>query len=206
MASGFIGYKKEKGGAGKSMLENKEKRIYQRTNVFPSSNQTFFRENFLENALKEQKELAKKLVEHHCANAEKSEMYNGVLLEQVALQEKLLNDVRRKLAEYEKTAAALNEQLKNHSDITEALKRHDDLQNVYHKTVMEALNSQGANTEKLDRKLDFIKSSVFERASDLSDKIDAHFNKFAHFILNLFTKRGIQRNIEQKEEDRDIVN
>jgi uncharacterized coiled-coil protein SlyX len=191
------------------MLEDKKpvaKIFHQETNASPSSNQTVFRENFLESALNEQKELAKKLVEYHSANAEKSEMYNDVLLEQVALQEKLLNDVNRKLAEYEKTAAALNEQLKNHSEIKDALERHDDLQNIYHKTVMEALESQGANTEKLDRKLDFIKSSVFERASDLSDKIDVHFNKFAHFILNLFTKRGIQRNIEPKEEDRDIVN
>ncbi|WP_053363772.1 hypothetical protein [Bacillus sp. FJAT-27251] len=170
-----------------------------------SSNQAVFRVNFLENTLQEQQILAKKIVEFHSANAQKSEMYNDVLLEQVILQEKLLRDMNRKLAEYEKTTASLNEHLKHQIEMKEVLERHDDLQNVYHKTVMEALDSHGANAEKLDRKLDFIKSSIFERAADLSAKMDGHFNRFANFMLNLFTKRGIQR-IEKTEKDRNIVN
>ncbi|KKK37808.1 hypothetical protein WQ57_11565 [Mesobacillus campisalis] len=178
---------------------------YPKTKAVASSNQAVFRENFLENALQEQQKLANKLVEFHSANAQKSEMYNDVLLEQVILQEKLLRDMNRKLAEYEKTTASLNEQLKHQVKMREVLERHDDLQNVYHKTVMEALDSHEANAEKLDRKLDFIKSSIFERAADLSEKMDGHFNRFANFMLNLFTKRGIQR-IGQKENDRDIVN
>ncbi|MBY0096794.1 hypothetical protein [Mesobacillus maritimus] len=77
-------------------------------------------------------------------------------------------------------------QLKEYvSGLDASLTKHFDEQNQHLKHLVD---HQDVQTEQLERKLDFIKSTIFERAADLSEKLDGHFKKFTEFFGGLFSR------------------
>jgi hypothetical protein len=89
-------------------------------------------------------------------------------------------------------------QLSNYvSKLDTNLMNHFEKQNEHLK---ELVDHQDVQNEQLERKLDFIKSTIFERASDLSEKLDGHFKRFTEFFGNLFSKDERNQSISLPEE------
>lgn len=133
--------------------------------------------------------------------AENNEVYIQGLLDQIAFQESLLQKMNRKLEDYEATSAALLAELKDHEQMKAAIEKHIDLQDVYHRTLMERFDDQAASQNQTDRKLDHLKSSLFERAAHLSEKIDDQFKNLASFLLSLFVKPKSKQKMSLNELD-----
>ena len=75
-------------------------KIFQKSNKDSiHSNQEHFRENLLETVMMEQQQLNKQLAKTAFVTAERSELHNEALLQQLAFQEQLLQEMNRKLQE-----------------------------------------------------------------------------------------------------------
>ncbi len=67
------------------------------------------------------------------------------------------------------------------------------------------VDRQDVQNEQLERKLDYIKSTIFERAADLSEKLDGHFKKMTEFFGGLFTKSDRNRSKSLKAEEEEKI-
>lgn len=113
--------------------------------------------------------------------AENIQTHNTALKEQIAHKDNQLIDYVSKLD------TSLMEQFNEQNQHLKELVDHQDVQN-----------------EQLERKLDFIKSTIFERAADLSEKLDGHFKKFTEFFSSLFARSESNQGVslpEEKEND-----
>lgn len=127
----------------------RETKIYQNSNEnLKETNQDVYRENFLQSVIKEQQNLNKQFAEKASEHAEKNEIYNQVLLDQLNNQDAFLQEMHRKLQAYEETSHSIREQMKVQDEIKTMLSHHDDLQNVFHQTVMERFNQQGSELKE----------------------------------------------------------
>jgi hypothetical protein len=100
-----------------------------------------------------------------------------------------------------KKDAQINEYV---SKLDNSLTEHLDKQNEHLKQLVD---HQDIQNEQLERKLDFLKSTIFERAADLSEKLDGHFKKFTEFFGSLFTRYERNESIslpEEKEKEEKI--
>ncbi|SEN57090.1 hypothetical protein SAMN05192533_11565 [Mesobacillus persicus] len=140
-------------------------KIYQNSNEnLKETNQDVYRENFLQSVIKEQQNLNKQFAETASEHAEKNEMYNQVLLDQMNNQDAFLQEMYRKLQAYEETSHSIREQMKVQAEIKTMLDRHDDLQNVFHQTVMERFDQQGSD----------FKEQINQHDTNISQKMDAN--------------------------------
>ncbi|WP_404328886.1 hypothetical protein [Mesobacillus maritimus] len=114
---------------------------------------------------------------------ENFQLHDAALKEQIAQKDNQLIDYVSKLD------TSLMEQFNEQNQHLKELVDHQDVQN-----------------EQLERKLDFIKSTIFERAADLSEKLDGHFKKFTEFFGSLFSRSESNQVIslpEEKENDKE---
>jgi hypothetical protein len=84
------------------------------------------------------------------------------------------------------------------SKLDTSLMKHFNKQN---EQLKELVDHQDIQNEQLERKLDFLKSTIFERAADLSEKLDGHFRKFTEFFGSLFSKTERNNTITLPEEN-----
>lgn len=140
----------------------RETKIYQNSDNVKETNQDVYRENFLQSVIKEQQNLNKQFAETASEHAEKNEIYNQVLLDQLNNQDAFLQEMHRKLQAYEETSHSIREQMEVQAEIKMMLDRHDDLQNVFHQTVMERFDQQGSD----------FKEQINQQDTNISKKMD----------------------------------
>lgn len=110
------------------------------------------------------------------------------------LTENIQNNIKTIIEHIDKKDNKLNDFVAN---LDTSLSQQLEEQNQHFK---ELVDQQDVQNEQLERKLDFIKSTIFERAADLSEKLDGHFKKITEFFGGLFTKPERNRSISLKEE------
>lgn len=124
----------------------------------------------------------------------KEELFNQAILDQLACQETMIQDLNRKLLEYEDVTKALVIQAKKQEELHDMVSKQTDLQGIFHQTIMEQLGKQDAVGETISDQLSEIKNSLSMKANAIMDKIEDQYSKITQFFLSL-----IMPNIHQKK-------
>lgn len=122
------------------------------------------------------------------------ELTSEAILNQLAHQQSMIQDLNRKLLEYEDVTNALVIQAKKQEELQDMLAKHADLQGIFHETIMERLGKQDAVGETITDQLGEIKTSISTKANAILEKIEEQSSKFTQFFLSL-----IMPNITQKK-------
>ncbi|MFT9596859.1 hypothetical protein [Mesobacillus sp.] len=122
------------------------------------------------------------------------ELTSEAILNQLAHQQSMIQDLNRKLLEYEDVTKALVIQAKKQEELQDMLAKHADLQGIFHETIMERLGKQDAVGETITDQLGEIKISLSQKANSILEKIEEQSSKFSQFFLSL-----IMPNITQKK-------
>ena len=122
------------------------------------------------------------------------ELTTQAILDQLAFQETMIQDLIRKLFEFEDVTKALVIQAEKQEELHEMISKQADLQGIFHQTIMEQLGKQDAVGETITAQLSEIKSSISEKANAVIGKIEEQYSKITQFFLSL-----IMPNITQKK-------
>ncbi|GAM14057.1 hypothetical protein [Mesobacillus selenatarsenatis] len=122
------------------------------------------------------------------------ELTSEAILNQLAHQQSMIQDLNRKLLEYEDVTNALVIQAQKQEELQDMLAKHSDLQGIFHETIMERLGKQDAVGETITDQLGDIKISLSQKANSILEKIEEQSSKFSQFFLSL-----IMPNITQKK-------
>lgn len=122
------------------------------------------------------------------------ELTSQAILDQLAFQETMIQDLNRKLIEYEDVTKALLNQAEKQEELHDLVLKQADLQGIFHQTIMNQLGKQDAVGETITDQLSEIKDSFSMKANAIIDKIEEQYSKITQFFLNL-----IMPNIHQKK-------
>ncbi|RSD26152.1 hypothetical protein [Mesobacillus subterraneus] len=121
------------------------------------------------------------------------ELTNQAILDQLAHQQAMIQELNRKLLEYEDVTTALVVQAKKQEELQNIITKHDDLQGIFHETIMERLDKQDAASGTISDQLGEINTSLSAKATAIMDKIEHQYTKFTQFFLNLIVPSLSQR-------------
>lgn len=122
------------------------------------------------------------------------ELTNQAILDQLAYQQSMIQQLNRKLIEYEDVAKALAVQSEKQEELHKMLAEQADLQAIFHQTIMESLGKQDAVSETITSQLSEIKMTLTMKVNAVLDKIEEQYSKVTHFFLSL-----IMPNITKKK-------
>ncbi|MBY0120409.1 hypothetical protein [Bacillus sp. S/N-304-OC-R1] len=123
-------------------------------------------------------------------NFEKESLMNQALLDQVSFQHATTEALTGKLEKFESFSQDLSEQLDKQEDVYEELSKKLEVQEIFHTTVMERLNEQEAVVQKMTRQLENLRSTLYERVSHLSEKIETGFMHVLKPVQSFFIQNG----------------
>lgn len=115
-------------------------------------------------------------------------LVNQAIMDQLSAQDHFSQEISNKLKENDKLLESINSQLKKQEELYESLTEKLSLQDVYHQTVMDRLESQEALVQKVTRQLDNLKGIIFERFSNLSEKVENSLKSTSNFLFRFITK------------------
>lgn len=117
---------------------------------------------------------------------DKDESFHQALLAQLSTHDQTSNRLMFKLHELEeKISTEFNEKIqKCQRELTSKIEIHD----IYHQTVMERIDQQEAIAHKMDRQLDSLKSIVYERIANLTEKIESQSKQMIKTFSGFFFK------------------
>lgn len=119
-------------------------------------------------------------------NLEKESLINQALLDQVACQHASTEALTGKITQFESFSHDLTKQLNEQETVYEELSKKLEVQEVFHSTVMERLDQQEAIVQKISRQLDNLRSSLYERVSYLSEKMESGFKQLLKPVQSYF--------------------
>jgi ssRNA-specific RNase YbeY (16S rRNA maturation enzyme) len=123
------------------------------------------------------------------------ELTSQAILDQLACQEAMIQDLNRKLLEYEDVTNALALQSKRQEELQDMIAKQADLQGIFHQTIMESLGKQDAVGESITDQLSEIKTSLSMKANAIIDKIENQYSKITQFFLSLILPNITEKKI-----------
>lgn len=133
-------------------------------------------------------------------NQESEGLINQAILDQLSFQDQTSKQMFHKLNDYESMATKLNSQLEKHDELFKEVSEKLELQEVFHKTVLERMDQQDALSEKIMRQLEHIRSTLFERANTILEKIEENFSK-SKSLIQRFIPDNKQRYFMNRAEE-----
>lgn len=117
---------------------------------------------------------------------DKEEIFHQSLLAQLTTQDHTTNRLMFKIKELEENLLAeITGQIQDSKhELSTKIEVHD----VYHQTVMERIDQQEAQTHKLNRQLDSLKSVIYERFAILTEKIELQSKQMLKTFSGYFFK------------------
>lgn len=119
------------------------------------------------------------------------------LIQQQAVHDKLLHTLAKRNDEEEKILSQFQVQ----HELLHDLHKKIELQEIYHQTLMERLDSHEGLLHKILSELDYIRSIIFERASHLLQKMELGFQKVTKPIQSFFIhgEKKEEKQLKEKE-------
>ena len=121
---------------------------------------------------------------------EQESLINQAVLDQVSYQHASTEVLTGKIGQFESFSHDLTNQLNKQEAVYEELSNKLEVHEVFHKTVMERLDEQEAVSQKISRQLENLRSSLYERASFLSEKIESGFKQLLKPVQSYFIQSG----------------
>jgi hypothetical protein len=119
----------------------------------------------------------------------KEGLMHEAMVDQLSLQDQRLLEISSSLSTHEQQTIELTKQLQLQENMYDGVTEKLGLQEVFHQTVMERLDHQEAISEKIQRQLDHLKTTIFERASYLAEKIETNLSKVAKPVHRFFVHK-----------------
>lgn len=117
--------------------------------------------------------------------AKVDENQQQALFAQLSVQDQKTSDLLNKIGELESFSKQLKQEMLASS---KELSAKIEVQDMYHQTVMERIESQEAVTHKMNRQLDNLKAVIFERIADIAEKIDCQSKNTIKALSGIFIK------------------
>lgn len=121
---------------------------------------------------------------------EKESLINQAILDQVSFQHASTEALTGKIDKFEAFSHNLTDQLNKQETVYEELTQKLEVHEVFHKTVMERLDVQEAIIQKISRQLETLRSSLYERASFLGEKIETGLKQLLKPVQGYFVQQG----------------
>ncbi|WNS73494.1 hypothetical protein RRV45_11200 [Bacillus sp. DTU_2020_1000418_1_SI_GHA_SEK_038] len=127
-------------------------------------------------------------------NMEKESLINQAVLDQVSFQHASTEALIGKIDQFQSFSYDLTNQLNKQEAIYDELSRKLEVHEVFHKTVMERLDGQEAVVQKISRQIENLRSTLYERASFLSEKIETSFKQLLKPVQSYFIQTEKEKN------------
>ncbi|MFT8322172.1 MAG: hypothetical protein ABF649_14835 [Bacillus sp. (in: firmicutes)] len=114
---------------------------------------------------------------------------NQAILDQVSYQEQTVRSLTSQIQDFSNLSNQMNDKLdkadKNYQHVAETL----ELQEIFHQTLVEKMDANEANMNKITRELDMLKSIIFERFHSLTDKLETNFKSISKPVQRFFLQK-----------------
>ncbi|WP_445487086.1 hypothetical protein [Niallia sp. 03133] len=114
---------------------------------------------------------------------------NQAILDQVSYQELTVATATNKLDDFVQIANQMQKQLEKAEDNYHEVSEKLELQEIFHQIILEKMDENEANINKISRQLDTLKSILFERFNFLVEKWETNFKSLSEPVQRFFLQK-----------------
>ncbi|WP_442593963.1 hypothetical protein [Neobacillus sp. D3-1R] len=118
---------------------------------------------------------------------------NEAILDQLSFQDQQLRNTNLQLENYVNLAQNLSLQLVQQEKILKEMDQKIQVHDIYHSTVMDRLDKQDAFNEKVIRQIDHLKSILYERVSNIIEKIESSYHSTTDYFNGIINQSGFMK-------------
>jgi len=138
--------------------------------------------------LSKQDEVYNRLIE----KISKEENTKEAIIDSLASQMSVFTELSQKVSSQEKLYNELLLRIESQDKLFKKLAEKLELQEVFHESLLNKLEQQEAANFKVERKIDSLKESMFERFASLTEKVESNLKQMIYVLLTLFRKQPKQ--------------
>lgn len=130
---------------------------------------------------------------------ENEKQVNETMIDKLTAHDQSLNKFAHQIKESEQLQQLLKAELDEQMTFNESMKEKLVMHEAFHENVIERIHAQNEETEKVANNVENLKVIIFEKISNVVEKIEDNYKLTKDVMLSLFSRSNEQQEEKEKE-------